>query len=242
MKIKLFSFLMFVAMIQPVSGSPLPDYPFVFAEGVAESQVAPDIAFVSLNVKARSENSDAALAVLTKRTEEVLQLLADHKIAVSDIEAHTISKSALTADYDSPGKKTVILGYELSRTFEVTIRDVAKWADIAPAILQKANIDNLEVRFDTTKRKQLEAELVAKAAQDARQKAVKMAEGFGVTLGDVAAISVDSLAELPLRFGFGAMGYGGAQAFMMAAPPSRELSVPATIDVYQKLNAVFRLK
>ena len=218
--------------------SPLPDFPFVFAQGKAETEVSPDIATVSFHVEQFDENATNALEVVRNRSAELIAFFAAQKIAKEDIVAYEIDKRAVreTKDYN----QLTILGYEVSRRFSVKLRDLSHYEQFAKKLLSLKNVVNINTEFDRTDRKKIEADLIAEASRNARKQAELMAKGFGVQLDSVFAISQRGFQSLGTEFGV--VGYEYALAREKSMSRSEFLFVPSTITLQNTVTAIFKLK
>ena len=219
--------------------SQLPDFPFVFAHGSAETEVSPDIATVSFRVEEFDENPTKALEVLRNRSAELIAFFAEHKIKKEDIVAYEIDKRAVRERKDYNELK--ILGYEVSRRFSVILRDLSHYEQFVKKLLYLKNVVNINAEFDRTDRKKIEADLIAEASRNAREQAELMAKGFGVKLGSVFAISQRGFQSLGMEFGVA--GYEPGVAFEKRIMEEKEfLFVPSTINLKNTVTAIFKLK
>ena len=218
--------------------SQLPDFPFVFVQGDAKTEVPPNIATVSFQVKEFDESAGMALEVVRKRSAELIEFFAEKKIKKEDIVAYEIDKTAKreTKEY----KELKILGYEIRRRISIKIRDLRQYEQIVKKLLYTKNVMNIKSDFDRTDRKEIEKELIAEASRKAREQAEHMAKGFGVKVGSVFAISQRSFQRLAAQFEFaGSFSRGMAE---IASVEKEFLFVPSTITLRNNIKAIFKLK
>ncbi|MFX0201767.1 MAG: SIMPL domain-containing protein [Candidatus Hodarchaeota archaeon] len=218
--------------------SQLPDFPFVFAQGRGEIEVPPDIATVSFHVEEFNENATNALEVVRNRSAELITFFAEHKIKKEDIVAYEIDKKAVRERKDY--KELKILGYEVSRRFSITLRDLSLYEQFIKKLLFLKNVVNINAEFDRTDRKKIEADLIAEASRNAREQAELMAKGFGVQLGSVFAISQRGFQRLATEFGV--MGYEHGVAYKKRMVAKDFLFAPSTITLQNTVTAIFKLK
>jgi uncharacterized protein YggE len=243
--------LLILASAAPAWGADLPEFPFINVTGFATRAVAPDLAKVSFNVKARDVSADTAASTVAARTQEVLDLLAANGVAPTDIDAHEIGKAALferdSGDSAKPSR-AALLRYEVTRSFLVTIHKLAAWPAIGTKLLGIQNVEDLDARFDCNDHKAQEAELLAAAAHNARERAEIMAAGFAQHLGAVQAISQEPFEQISGRLLRADMHYGygpqSSASFKVSAGQisAAQLLVPATIPLAQVVNAIYRLE
>jgi uncharacterized protein len=240
--------LMLVAV--PGEASELPDYPFIFVTGHATQSVVPDVAKVSLTVRARNASSAAATEIVGARSQQVLDLLLANQIASTDIDAHDVNKTTIF-EPDSNGASGTARGpqvvrYDVSRSFTFLVHELGSWPQLGTKLLQMDNVEGIDCRFDRSDHKGIQSELTAAAAQDAKQHAESMAAAFGQHLGPVQAISPESLRELSYKFLDSPSFAGGLGGPRDIGPPGSRKSVirllvPATIQFEVDLNALYRL-
>jgi uncharacterized protein YggE len=176
--------------------------------------------------------------------QDLLAFLSERKVPGDDIEAYDIQKEMVANDSSDLGRVT-IRGYNISRTVNFKLRVVRLWPEVGAMLLGTENMDDRRVNFDRTDRNALAADLIVKAAADAKSKASGLAQSFGRLLGAPVAISQDSFGIIDYRFGFGGGGGVVAAPLNVSAPvaaPKSAMLLPATIPVYARVNAIFKLE
>ena len=92
---KLVAVLIFIIIVSPASASLLPKFPFIFAEGEAEVELAPNEAHVSFQVKAYDPIAAKALETVHIRSKELIAFFSEQKIRKEDIESYEIEKTTV---------------------------------------------------------------------------------------------------------------------------------------------------
>jgi len=127
----------------------------------------------------------------------------------------------------------------------VTVRTLGKFDALMTQIVDLKNVTKIHTVFDTTKRKEIEAELFREAAQKARAQAELLSNGFGSEIFSVHAIAASQwgFGGLDSEFGVGA-SYRGYAAPAAAASEEKSVKVfvPNTIKLQKAVSAIFRLK
>ncbi|HVR06701.1 MAG TPA: SIMPL domain-containing protein [Thermoanaerobaculia bacterium] len=162
----------------------------VTAGGKATVVTSPDMATVSLGVYVLDRNLRSAKGASDKSVKGLLQMVADLGIAPEDISSAAVNiEPKYTED-----KQPVFQGFEVSRTIEVTLRDLAKLDMLIDQSIQAGANRNFAVTLQSSHEKELREKALAMAIEDARSEAARLAAGFGVTLGPVRSIrpSLDS--------------------------------------------------
>lgn len=220
----------------------LPSFPFVVANGVAEKKVAPDIATIHLSILAFEKESELALKATNDTTTKVTQVLAEYGVGNDKIEATDIRKNTIRKR-DSEYNALNILGYEVSRSLTIRLDNLTQYSDIMGNIIGTNNVSGVRAEFDVSNRKALEAELVAIAGADAKEKANAMAKGLGTTVRSVYAISQSSSFNNFIA-DFGATSMQSMVLSRAAGGGSYEtlMFAPETITLEKTLNVMFRIK
>ena len=215
----------------------LPDFSFIYAQGEAKLEVAPDTATLSFTIESFEAEAGAASKIVADRTTEVLKVCEQQGIPAADVAAYELGKRAVRKQSDN-SESLEILGYEISRTFRITIRQIDKYPQLVSVIATMPNVTDPESSFDIAAREKVEADLVGQACAKAREQAELMAKGAGASLGPIHAVSSTSFGNLEGRFGFAYGGMGGASS--AGLEPS--LFVPSTITITKTVYAIYRLE
>jgi len=221
-------------------GGPLPDYPFVFAQGGAKAEMKPDICEVSCRIEIRNKSASEAQQRIAKQSAAVLGILADHDVKKEDIEAYEINKQRIR-DYEQR-EKFEFLGYEMSRRIEFTLRDLSKYESIVSLLLDAPDVVDIETDFDRTDRKEIESQLVGKAVADARSRAEILAKGAKQRIVKLRALSQDGFSRIAEHFGLGEDDLSMAMYSMDSAPEPDLLFVPSTIEFSSSVSVIYEIE
>lgn len=240
-----YSVLILFMGVSAAFAAEIPDYPFVFVTGKADTKAAPDIAFCSLTVRAREQESDKAASIVHDRVESVLATLRANHVAAGDIESFNIEKQVLTNENEGKGPAT-IRGYDVWRDIKFTVRKLESIAPIEVTVIKTQNITNIGCQFDRTDRAALEADLMTKALQSARTEADKLVGPLGRRVNGAVAVSKVPFDSIAGSFG---LGGGYAEKFDRMFKRStggdelhgEDLLVPAAIHVSVSVNVLFKL-
>jgi uncharacterized protein len=235
-----------VAAAGAALAAPVPDYPFIYAEGSATREVPPDLASFSFSVSAANATSQGAIAQVQGVATQVLALLARTGIRDADIEAASLA-TAQQSHWDEKTRRNVPDGYTANRGFAVKVRDLTRYPALYRALLEMPSVSGGGGSFERSDRSRVSAELVAEAAKAAREQGERMAAGLGRKLGSARAIAQIPMAEIPGRFGLGAGGgvrsRMALQEVVVTAQRSADSSlVPASIEISEGVNVLFELQ
>ncbi len=154
--------------------------------GHGEVRAKPDRAVLTLGVTTRADTAERAASTNARRTREVLE--AVRKQLGREDQAESLAYRVQPV-YEYPrGGPRELVGFEVVNQIRVRTHAVDRVGSIFDAATGSAdvNIDSLD--FELRDRGAAEAEALRLAAQDARTRAIKMAEGIGVTLRRVRSV------------------------------------------------------
>lgn len=185
----------------------------VAAEG--KTTVSPDIAETSFSVVSRGKNPEILTADNNRKVDSAIQFLKSQGIDSKDIKTTGYNLSP-DYQYDKDSNRTSIIGYTLTQTVSVKIRDLKKVASVigglAPLGVNQISgisftVDNDEKYLETAR---------TDAFTKARVKAETMAKENGASLGRLLNIS-EYQSPIPYPY-YSALGKGIAEAVPIAAP------------------------
>lgn len=182
--------------------------PFV-VQGSGKVTVVPDIAKVTLGIQESGDNLKTVQNSVNKRSQNLVDQIKKLGIDTKDIK--TISYSVYPQyDYTAPAQR--ITGYQVSTSYEVTIRDLSKINDVLGSATGFGANTVGSVVFDLSddlKKQKLE-EARNEAVSEAKTKATGLAKAAGITLGRIINVSEETPTNIrPMAMN--AMGGGIAE-------------------------------
>jgi len=206
----------------------------VGADGKFEA--APDTAFIQFNISAQADTAKAAYDQAAKEAETSRQVLRNNGI---DPKSAQVGFYSVTPNYDYRNPKHRVIGYTVTTSVSLKLRDFSK---IGPIIQQIADADLTEsqsLSYTLENMDEAKSKAVADAYRRARISANALAVASGRTLGELSYASVDVSENIrvfqPARR---AMAMGAAAA----APSPTEEFTPQAVTVTAHVNALFALK
>ena len=238
---------MFAAVLAVTVNAGMPDFPFIFVEGYAKKEIPPDMAQINFYLETRSADVAEAISAMDDQSKVILKYLYDRKIEASDIIAHRIQKEAL---YNEGKRADVkVIGCQASRYFSITVKDISNYVDIAQTVFSNTNIVRVYTDFGVSNKSEIDAELLAQASRNAKEKAAQLAKSFGGKLGLVHAITQHNFYNIDGAFGVGPSEYSGRSlshtvdsGFEGIAEEHRVLYVPSSITLEDGVMAIFRIE
>lgn len=196
----------------------------VTVDGMGKVTAVPDVATISFTVSENGDTASQATDAAAKKTNVAIAVATGLGIEEKDIKTTSYSLSPRYAYQPPcysgycPQTESRIIGYSISQTIEVKVRDLDKVGQ-ALSGLADAGVSNLYgPNFMVDDEDALKAEARKEAIKEARTKAKALAKDLGVRL-----VRVSSYYESggPIYY-----GYGKGGAAMDAAAPSATPSVP----------------
>jgi len=153
--------------------------------GTAEIYLPPDEVTLTLGIETNDKELALAKSKHDARSKKVISLARS-----SGVDSKDISTSMLTMEPDySEEKVPRFLGYEVSQTIVITLKDLSKYESFVTKLLD-AGVNRVNgVNFHLGDPRKVREEARAKALGAAKEKAVAMAAVLGQTVGKPWAIS-----------------------------------------------------
>jgi uncharacterized protein YggE len=172
--------------------------------GTGKATAVPDIATISYSVT--ESGTTVALAQAAATTKSNAALAAVKALGIDEKDIKTDSYN-VTPKYDTgtcapgvycPQNTNKIIGYEVTQSTEVKVRDTAKAGDVLQKLgsLNVQNISGPNFALDDSTATHDQAR--AAAIADARAKAATLASQLGVHLGDVVSFSENGSGPTPM--------------------------------------------
>ena len=202
--------------------------PTLTANGDGTVMVTPNIAVVSLGVATRGETASAALAQNSADLAAAIGAVKAEGVADKDIGTANFSidpvYEQLPERTEPDARPARIVGYQVTNTVRVTIRDIGKSGGILDKVVSAGANQVTGIGFDVADRTSSEDAALAAAIVDARRKAALMAEAAGVKLVRILSVSASEAGGPAPMF---------ARALAASPPPimpgEQSVSVSATV-------------
>jgi uncharacterized protein len=168
--------------------------PLITVSGQAEVRVPPDEVVFSLDV----EFVDKDMLTAKKRTDdsvkEVLSIARKNNVKAEDVQTSHISVQPKynTDDLEYAQRRTVkrvLVGYEVSKTVAVRLRDISRFDELLSDVLKAGvtKVSNVEFRDSQIRKHKDQARAMAMKA--AQEKANLMAREIGQSIGPAYSIT-----------------------------------------------------
>lgn len=201
-------------------------YNTITVEGTGEAVAVPDTAQIIFTVTETASDVATAQEAATAKTDEAIEYLAGQGVEENDVKTNYYS---VTPNYEynqcGPGMACPpvqsaprIVGYQVSQTIEVKVRDTKKAGDILGG-LGSIGVQNISgPNFIVDDEDAVRAEAREAAIAEAREKAQALSSQLGVRLGKVVSF-YENNNGYPMYNGYDARG-GMMEASVAQSAPT----------------------
>jgi len=160
--------------------------------GHAETTVVPDVAVISTGIISNGSDVESARGENDRVMRRIIEALAQQGIERSKITTSQFSLQPIYRSDAKDGGLGTISGYRLQNTVSVVVDDLTKIGTVIDTAFQAGANQFQGLRFALKDDGGLRDELLKKAVQDGRRKAVIIADALGVSLGQAVSVSETS--------------------------------------------------
>jgi hypothetical protein len=200
----------------------------VSVSGSAEVAAEPDVAHVTLGVEARKPSMAEARTAVAATVDRVLALTRDLRIDPKLVNATRVQVQP-EYSWNEKDRKRVLLGYLVSRQVQVELRDLEQLGPLLERAVDAGVNQVNDPLLDSSRRKSLEREAMAKAVEDARLNAETLARAAGARLGAVRTLNGSSAAPPVPMYRRGAVMADAAMAAPEATYQPGEMKFSAVV-------------
>ena len=168
----------------------------VSVTGTGRVTVEPDTASISLGVTVFEANLAEAQARATTEMTAIIDAVKAAGVADEDIQTSNYSVN-VRQDYDENGNPSKVIGYDISNTVNVTVRDLDALGTILDSVVEAGANTIYGISFYTFDMTAATAQARAAAVADARARADQLADAAGVTVGRIVTITEGYSAAPP---------------------------------------------
>lgn len=203
----------------------------IWVTGTGEVSAVPDIVNLRVGIEAQEASVAEAQTQAAEAMDDVMSALIANGVAEKDIQTQYFSIQRVTT-WDRDTEQEVVVGYRVTNMVTARIRDVDEAGNIIDAVAEAGGdlvrIDSINFSIDDPSDYYDEARVEAMA--DAKDKAERLAELGGVTLGKPTYISEGAQA-IPIYER--AVGYAFAEEAVVKETPISpgEMEISLTVQV-----------
>jgi uncharacterized protein YggE len=212
--------------------------------GKGEVIVKPDIAMISFSVTEQNMDVSKAQDTVNKKMADIISTLKTQGIEDKDIKTtgYNITPKynypKVSSMYYYPQENGVLVGYEVSQSVEVKMRDLTK-AGATVSKLGDLKVTNMSgLSFLVDKQDEIQKDARDLAIKQAREEAKVLAKSLGVNLGDVVGFSENGNYPIYPMYEKSVMnqavGMGGATAD--AVLPAGETKITSNVNIVYEIR------
>lgn len=214
--------------------------PLVRVRGETTLEVEPEIARLTVLIRARDRNRRETLERLTGRNQACLDLLGRFEDAVEDIDTSAVAVVPELREGRGERVRTYLGGVRI----RVTVRDFGVLGELVTSLADEELTTVEGPRWELRAGSTVYERAAEQAVHAALAKARTYARALGTEITAVVEIADAGLSSRTVPEGYGAqpvsLAFGRAAAFDTGGPPALALE-PETIEVHAIVEATFLL-
>lgn len=226
--------LTFAANAQTPTVTALPNTVYVAADGKFDT--APDTALIQFNISAQAATAKEAYDRASQQAEATRQVLRANGI---EPKAAEIGFYSLSPQYDWKNPKRAVIGYQVSTSVSLKLKDFSKIAPITQQLADASVGQSQSLSYILDNPEEAKSKAVADAFRHARASAQALAAAAGRVLGELNYASVnvnENIRIMPL------MHRAAMPMAAQALPAPTEEFSPQNATVTAHVSAMFNLK
>jgi len=218
----------------------------ITVSGEGEVFAVPDTATFSVTIEESAKIVKTAQDTATKKTNAVIDYLKKGDVDEKDIKTtdynvypeYEYSSAACREGYCPPGKQTLV-GYKVSQTLTVKVRDTEQAGELLSGVgaLGVSQVSGLSFTIDDEDA--LKNEARAMAIEEAQAKAEELADALGVDLVRIVGFSEGgSYPPAPYAYGMGGVALQADSAVKSIAPelPVGENKIVSNVNISYEIR------
>jgi hypothetical protein len=227
-------------------GAGVPSTNTITVSGEGEVFAVPDIASFSVSVREEASDVETAQAAAAEKMNAIISYLKDSGVEDRDIKTinynvyprYEYRESICREGYCPPSGDRELVGFEVSQTLSVKVRDTERAGDILSGVGSRGASDVSGLSFTIDEEDALLAEARAQAIEDARGKAKELADDLNVRL--VRVVGFSEYGGDPYYKATFDMALGAAESSVRAAPapslPTGENKIISNVSVTYEIR------
>lgn len=162
----------------------------IAVSGMAEQEVAPDMAYIDVGINVRADNAETARTQEAQIASQIRRALLGLAITDNDLQ-NTSYYLYQKYKVDRNGVRTADK-YVLDSSIKVTVKDLDKLSQVIDNVVEAGatNISNITYALST--QNIIQRQLLATAVENARDKAAVVANAGSRTLGNMLSADINS--------------------------------------------------
>jgi len=213
----------------------------ITVSGTGEIYAKPDLALVDFSVVTEDKTVSGAMSDNTEKMNSVIDYIKQQGVLDKDLKTTSFTiypryewqEETTCMIYPCPEGKRVLVGYEVSQTLEVKIRDMTKVGDIIQGATDSGANEVGDLQFTIDKEEELEKQARIEAIEDAKTKANELASQLGVKLARITNFNESNISPIPRPLFMEAVGGGETETPQIETGESKvAVTVNITYEIY----------
>lgn len=207
--------------------------PGIEVTGTASISVTPDIMKWTVDIQNDNDNVQEAKTKNDNTISKVLGILKNYNIEDKDIKTSGIRMTKKTYRYGDEKK------YNVSNTVWFTLENIAKYDLLTNDLIRIEDVFITNTTLEYSKAIETRVQARTNALTVAKEKAVKMAEALGMTVGKPILIQEEPIYDY---WGYPNYTQNNIQNFAVDMPNSSQHFSEGIMKIESKVKVVFELK
>jgi len=209
----------------------------ITVSGTGEIYTKPDLAIVDFSVVTDKKTVAEATTENTKAMNGVIASIKNQGVEDKDLKTtgftiyprYEWQKEIACLIYPCPESKRVLVGYEITQTLEVKIRDLAKVGNIIQGATDAGANQVGDLQFTVDKEDEFKKRARAEAITEAKAKANELSSQLGVKLVRITNFSEGGTTPVPMSLYMEAKAAGGGDETPQIQTGENKISVTVSI-------------
>jgi len=201
----------------------------------AEVYAKPDLALISFSVLTEKKTVAQAMTENTKQMNSVIDSIKEAGVEKEDLK--TVNFNIYPRyDYIEIGDKRVLVGYEITQSLQIKIRDLDKIGEIIQKATDAGANQVSSLQFTIDNQDELREQVRKEAIDKTKDKAKKLADQLGVSLGRI--IDFNEGSQLP-NYDYmmeKTVGIGGGGAIEALQIEIGQNKIEVTVSIIYEIN------
>lgn len=217
----------------------LPNQSYIYVEGKGEIEKPADMVTIRFEVITHNAEQAKANQDVQAKATKIFTLLDGTKIAQQDVIAGDLKSEAEyeNGDEDSPRKRGKFVGYKVTRSFSVKVRDVSALPKLVDQLLAIGSMEFSGIEAGLSNEKELQDQVWDKALADSRQRAEKTLKAAGMKIDSIFAISPVAFSSISREI------FGGDEIMAAYSAPAGKINLShyrlAPVTVSQHVHVIY---
>jgi hypothetical protein len=209
----------------------------ISVSGQAQLEVDPDQAEIYVNIITEGPDAEIVQNINSENSNEVLAALLEHNLKEENIETTSYYLSP-KRNWNPVTQRYDVEGYKLTHTMKVTTEDTENVGEIINiAVNNGANgIGNIQFTLSDGLEKEVRAEALALAGQEAQTKAENIAQSLDIKIGKIKSVSENNYYYTPYS-------YSGEKAVSAGGDYEENVIIsPEKVTVNSNIAVIYNIK